>query len=953
MKYSSIYSPNWDVVIFGAGYAGFAAAMALRRAGKKVLLTDRRAALLSEGGWAFASEAGHSVEPLWQEWMGVLEKRHAAFGGQIDGAIAEVLATDLLTSLSIPVLYYAAPMAVSWESGLLTSVVMGGKSGLHRLSASQWIDATDEGELVSLLDPDYQRPATVLQTLSLYFRVVSQAASPSMELGMPALLPEGTQAIWEPGVWSNERRLKINLPGDFKRSRDAWLPALKGLHDSFDLKNAVLSHGSVVPFRQFESRAEAPTEAPNVITVGAEGGSSLAGRFGLGIRASKLLSDQPMAKKREGDWEAISVLAGFSRDVEVAVAGLGTGCAVAALAAARGGARVLAFDPQPFSGGIGAGGGVHVYYFGVKGGLQEEIDARIRAIMPLFGSPAQVGGFHPDAKKIVLDEMLLEAGVDICHETSLVSVVSQGGIVENGLVSTTGGPVRLRATTWVDATGDGDLSAMAGASFRLGRNGDGLLHAYSQSSGRVSAKDNSARMQIVNFDSGFCDPTDEEDLTRARLLGMAQYVQERYDEEERPTYLAPAIGLRQSRHIVTDYTLSLDDLIRRRQFSDAVGYTGGHYDNHARDYEFESAEAAFWVWVCHQWYGRLACEIPYGILLPRRLRNVVLACRAVGVSEEAHHSLRMQRDMQRVGEAAGTAVALAVREGVDCRNVSYERLKYLLMETGALCRDDLPDTSFGHHADGPYFQYDQGKLDRWLEEMKAGPATEALWHLYQAGDSVRDQIVPLLHSEDKTVSWRAAAILAMWGDQRAEGRLGSAIRDREDDKIREITKPQQEWFYVPRWYSALTFLRRCATQASLPLLEKLAKDGSLLLNLRTAVALACESLAFRVALLPEERLRILMILETLIATDAPRTVRTLHDSIIASSRSDIAPNATDRPLVLEDYSWQLHYAVAKARIAIGESPQENACVFLSDPRAIVRRTMAGVFASEERSSPPP
>lgn len=110
------------------------------------------------------------------------------------------------------------------------------------------------------------------------------------------------------------------------------------------------------------------------------------------------------------------------------------------------------------------------------------------------------------------------------------------------------------------------------------------------------------------------------------------------------------------------------------------------------------------------------------------------------------------------------------------------------------------------------------------------------------------------------------------------------------------------------------------------------------------MALACESLAFRVALLPEERLRILRILETLIATDAPRKVRTLHDSIITSNRSDIAPSATDRPLALEDYSWQLHYAIAKARIAIGESPQENASVFLSDPRAIVRRTMAGVFA---------
>ncbi len=946
MKYSSIYSQTWDIVVFGAGYAGFAAALVCQRAGKKVLLTDRRPALLSEGGWAFASEAGYSVEPLWQEWMGVLEKRHAAFGGQIDGAISAVLASDLLTRLSISVLYYTAPLAVCREDGLLTSVVMGGKSGLHRLSASQWIDATEEGELVSLLDPDWQKPTPVSQSLSLYFRVVRQTISPSMELSVPDGLPEGTRVIWEPGIWNNERRLAINLAGDFKRTRHAWLPSLKVLHDAVDLKGSVLSHGSVIPFRQFVSQADAQIVAPNVVSASL-GGSTLAGRFEAGLGAVEVLTGQPAAKRTDGDWESKSVPAVLSRDVEVAVAGLGTGGAVAALAAARTGAQVLAFDPLPFSGGIGSGGGVHVYYFGVKGGLQEEIDARIREIMPLFGTPAQIGGFHPDAKKIVLDEMLLEAGVEICHEASLVSVVNRGGIVEEGLVATAGGPMKLRARAWVDATGDGDLSAMAGASFRLGRNGDGLLHAYSQSSGRVSVKDNSARMQIVNFDSGFCDPTDEEDLTRARLQGMIQYVQEEYNEEERPTYLAPAIGLRQSRHMVTDYTLSLDDLITRKRFPDAVGYTGGHYDNHARDYEFESDEAAFWVWICHQWYGRLACEIPYGVLLPRELRNVALACRAVGVSEEAHHSLRMQRDMQRIGEAAGTAVALAARGGVDCRDVSYEGLRDILVGTGALRREDLPDTSFGNHADGRYFQYDQGKLDQWLEEMKGGPATEALWHLYGAGKAIEDQVVGLLSSEDKIVSWRAAAILAMWGDKRAEDRLSQAIRDREDDKSREITKPQQEWFYVPRWYSALTFLKRCATPASLPLLEKLAKDGTLLLNLRTAVALVCESLAFRVSLSPEERLRILQVLEALISTDAPRTVRALQDSIITSTRSAAAPNATDRPVVLEDYSWQLHYAIAKARIALGESPQENARMFLNDPRAIVRRTMAGVFHSEE------
>src|SRR5690606_19763761 len=88
---------------------------------------------------------------------------------------------------------------------------------------------------------------------------------------------------------------------------------------------------------------------------------------------------------------------------QVAVAGAGTAGAVAGIAAARQGAQVVVFDPLPFAGGIGSGGGIHTYYFGVKGGLQDEVDQRTRAIMPLFGPVQQVRGFHPDTKKFVLE----------------------------------------------------------------------------------------------------------------------------------------------------------------------------------------------------------------------------------------------------------------------------------------------------------------------------------------------------------------------------------------------------------------------------------------------------------------------------------------------------------------------------------------------------------------------
>lgn len=960
MNYVSSFTTIYDVVIFGAGYAGFAAALSCRRAGLNALLVDRRAALLAESGWSFAGETGDSTESLWREWLAVLARHDGDNVDAMGGAIAEVLATDLVMREKLPVLYYAAPFAGERDAdGMLAAVNVTTKSGPRKLRARRWIDATDAGELAVFLAPEWRRPMPLSRTLNLFFRHPHAHPLSSLDLPAPAALPRGSALHWHPGKWPGEQVLSIKLPGDAVRARTAWLPSLRAIHSAVagDLKGAVLTHGSVMPLNAFSTRADNDAAAiakllpPNVRFAGADG-SALAEKFAAGCHAARLLAGLPTA--RAGDDATLELIQGceaVQRMADVGVAGLGTGGAIAGIAAAREGARVFAFEQMPFPGGVGTGGGLHVYYFGVKGGIQEEVDGRVREIMPLFGTAAQIGGFHPEAKKLVLDTMLAEAGVEVSQDTSLHSVRVRENSVAGVHASTPNGPLHMRAAAWVDATGDADLAAAADAPFYLGRAGDGMLHAYGQSSGRAAKIKDSIKLHIINFDAGYCDATDVLDITRARLAGVHQYVQERYDAESRPTYIAPVLGVRQSRQVGTDYMLSLDDLIDRRRFPDAVSYTGCHYDNHARDYEFESIEAAFWVWVCQQWYGRLACEVPYRMLLPRNLKNVVLACRAAGVSEEAHHSFRMQRDVQRIGEAAGLACAFAAQGNMsDCRAVPYEKLRARLEQTGALNLPDLPDRKFGNHADVSYFQVTPGQLDSWLAELREGPATEALWHLYRNEKTARPQIAAFAASDDETISWRANAILAMWGDESAEPRLLRAITAREDDRARDITRPQQEWFYMPRWYAALTILKRCITPRSLPLLEELAANAQIPLNLRNAVALACEALAQRYALGENECKRIETLLVELLASPAPHGIRSPQGSPLGKIEPPSVPQPTDLQRVIEDYTWQLHYAVARARCALGLPINEDAQNYLQDDRAIVRRAFASVLDGNNKSS---
>ena len=946
MSFLPLNAEIYDVVICGAGYAGFAAALSCHRAGKRTLLVERHASLLGESSWAFATETGSAADPLWSEWQQRLAQHRPDEARNHDGAIAEVLATDLLTAEKLPLLYFAAPFSAGFDaSGLLATVTFATKSGPIAIRARQWIDATDRGELAAICSPGWQAPTPEARVLTLFFR----HPRPFVPATAALHTPDGLPLAWAPSGWANEQTLSIHLAGNNARPRDAWLPALRTLHGALaaEMKGAVLTHGSVEPWNHFLSRAGDPTDARlprNVCFAGADG-RTLAEKFHSGRRAFAGLSAlaRSDASHGNGSREHSRALAGAH--AEVAVAGLGTGGALAAISAARAGAKVLAFEAMPFPGGIGTGGGIHVYYFGVKGGLQEEVDHRVREAMPLFGTPAQVGGFHPEAKKLVLDAMLAEAGVETRYESHLHTLQVAAGCVQQVALATPRGGAVVGARAWIDATGDGDLAARAGATFRLGRCGDGLLHAYGQSSGRARIENGTAKLQIVNFDAGFCDPTDAHDFTRARTDAVAHYVQARYDAESRPTYIAPHLGLRQSRHLETDYTVSLDDLINRRAFADCVGYTGCHYDNHARDYEFETDEAAFWVWVCQQWYGRLACEIPLRALLPRGLSNVGLACRALGVSEEAHHSLRMQRDMQRIGEAAGVAAALAAAGGGDYRRVPLDALREHLTKTGAVKLAECTDAEFGRMAGPEHFQVDAATLEGWLRELREGPATAALWHLYRAREAAEPHVAPLVEVADATISWRAAALLAMWGDERAEPRLWRALRTREDDRARDITRPQQEWFYMARWYAALTLLKRCISPRSLPVLEGISADASLALNLRNAVALACAALAQRHPLSATEVARTGAVLDRLLATPAPHSRRNPQSSPLGQTEPPSMEKTTDLRPVIEDYNWQLALAVARARRALGIPQPESFAAYLHDERAIVRRAFAS-FVSD-------
>ena len=918
----------YDLAVFGDSCAAFGAALQGRRSGLSVLLISRHTGLLREASWSFISAATGGHSEAWTSLRDVLAGKNAFREGLVDGACAEVTAAEYGQAVGIEFLYYASPWEWEDRDGMVARVAFMTKHGPEWIAAKRWVDASGRDELSALLAPGaVGRKATTRQA-AIFFRHDGATDGRQFEWANP--VPGVSHATYGPSQWRNETVLRYTFG-----EGSPELELLSFARGNAVEDGAVVSHGSFVPFVVSGDKEPAapalPENMARVTATTADVGALI--DAGCSAVASLLQRNpgtgHPGVRRGSAPSEPATC--------DVCVVGMGTGGALAALSAARESQSVAAVELLPCLGGVGTAGGIHLYYFGVGGGLQQEVDQRMAQVMPLFAKRKNVAGFHPMAKTLVLEAMLREAGVKVMRECMLGTIGQQGSRVTSINVASPGGVVGLQASAWVDGTGDGDLACAAGARFVRSARADGVQSAFSQGSGRFGRRGNELFLRILNFDAGFVDATNSWDLSRARLRGLQHYRSPRFTEDERPTYIAPLVGVRQTRQIQTHCQVTLKDLVVRRTYFDAIGQTGCHFDSHAIDFEFESEDAAFWIWGCRNWRVRTAAEIPYRALIPLGLDNLLLGCRAVGSTPDAHQSFRMQRDMQRVGEAAGLAAAFLARLDCGSTDVPAAWLQQHMPPTGGSSHPQ----EFGYSVEGQAFAADDIPLEDLVAHTREGFGV----HMYLLRESGR-AAVPALREllREPAASWRAAVILAMLGDSAAEPRLLQAVREREIGFERDDPRhPAQCQRLAPNWLSALVFLRRCAGPLTLGTLAHLATDETLVHNGRTACALLCATMADRLPRNADDEATVLGILDRLRATPAPNAVGAPQRPVVGPRET---PNNTDLwyPEVIEDFRWQLDFAVAKAKLAWGHDAASLIEAHLNDPRLPVRQAFGDLTA---------
>ena len=357
------------------------------------------------------------------------------------------------------------------------------------------------------------------------------------------------------------------------------------------------------------------------------------------------------------------------------------------------------------------------------------------------GYASSVTPFDAEGMKLVMENMALESSAELLYHTVYTGCTMQDGQVRHVTLFSKNGFFDVHAKVCIDASADADLAVHAGIPTLHGRAGDSLAQpmtmnmkvynvdrervldyvlanrddmlptvpfdrlriiprtgvqgAYSRiraakETGEITFERSQALCFETNNPGEFIanmtrvlkhSALDAASLTAAEIEGRRQ-CRELLDflrkyipgfEDCKVAMTGPAIGIRESRRIQGLYTLTAEDLLSNRMFDDAVAMGGYPIDIHSPD----GSDVMHMLLKPGSWYS-----IPYRSLIAPQVENLIVTGRCVSATHEALAAIRPTPIVMAMGQAAGTAAAIAARENLPVQNVDVSTLRNTLLEGG-------------------------------------------------------------------------------------------------------------------------------------------------------------------------------------------------------------------------------------------------------------------------------
>ena len=353
---------------------------------------------------------------------------------------------------------------------------------------------------------------------------------------------------------------------------------------------------------------------------------------------------------------------------DVVVVGGGTSGTPAAIAAARAGAKVLLVEYLNVLGGVGTDGMICGYYDGNHCGFTEEFKARTAAV--------KAGGYY--SRTETWRRMCAEAGVEVWFGAMGTGALMDGAKVAGVRVGTEHGPVEVRAKCVIDATGNCDIAAAAGARTEFIGADEFALQSAGQSPHRLARSG-------VNSDFGYLDDSSAADLWLFMLRARAG-APEAWDIAKMP-------DSRERRRVIPDLLLSAQDVSANRTFPDTVVQPLSRQDAHGylRDiYAYVAPDSGRMKdGLSGRRRVQFSVNVPLRSLLPKGLSGIAVIGLGAGVARDVQPIIRMQADLMNMGYSVGTAAAMAAANGGDFRAIDHATLRAKLVEKGILRREAI------------------------------------------------------------------------------------------------------------------------------------------------------------------------------------------------------------------------------------------------------------------------
>lgn len=354
---------------------------------------------------------------------------------------------------------------------------------------------------------------------------------------------------------------------------------------------------------------------------------------------------------------------------------------------------------------------------------------------------------EPESVKTVALEMLVESGVEVQFYTFCAGVVMEGDELKGVIVESKAGREAILAKVIIDCSGDADVAFKSGVPCDYGNEQQGVqpptlmfcLGGVDTEKLRLSIAEE-PRTYLTDFipaeyfgqnnqfvlvgmrnlikkaqDAGLTlatertilitglrkgevwvnmtrvsgvNGTDPDSLTygeiegRKQIYDIQQYLVEYVPGFENAYFLktAPFLGIRETRRIRGQYTMTREDIMGCAHFDDAVAVASYPLDIHHPQGGGCTLE---WCGDCY--------DIPYGSLIPQKVKNLIVAGRCISTTHEAMSAIRVMAPCMAMGEAAGRAAKMALADGVQPADVDVRKLQRELIAKGAYLRTPVTE----------------------------------------------------------------------------------------------------------------------------------------------------------------------------------------------------------------------------------------------------------------------